>query len=171
MWVDTPRPVQLGILHSGGPFEDFDFDDNVAYCEHPVEQQPTCTMLYSPLQTINDHLGVELNYYGDPPPPPVFSVTIDGPGSGQPFDSVTVTAVVSNGAPPFNYEWTVNGSPACGNQSTCGARLGGEGTATSFSVTVTDAQSKTAFDDHVVNVPCQSEGCVERPVRFGATRP
>jgi hypothetical protein len=60
------------------------------------------------------------------------------------FSWVTATAVLQNGISPFAYSWKINGSPACGNQSTCQGQLGGAGTFKTFKVTVTDATSDQA---------------------------
>jgi hypothetical protein len=73
-----------------------------------------------------------------------FSVSVSVQDTGEPFSWVTATAVLQNGISPFAYSWKINGSPACGNQSTCQGQLGGAGTFKTFKVTVTDATSDQA---------------------------
>lgn len=90
-------------------------------------------------------------------PPPPMSVSLDGPGTGQAFESVTMTATASHYSGPLTYNWTTNGSPACGNQSTCTGQLGDEGSYTSFAVTVTDSIPQTAGNS--TNVFAEFSGC------------
>jgi len=71
-------------------------------------------------------------------------VSVSGPQTGVEYSYVTVTASVAEGAAPFSYSWTINGSPACSNQSTCNGQLGAAYTSTSFAVTVTDANRQQA---------------------------
>jgi hypothetical protein len=98
----------------------------------------------------------------DPIPP--LSVSMSGPTVGQPYEWVTVAAtVVSDYVAPLSYSWTVNGVPGCGNQSTCGASLGGEGTATQFDVTVTDAAQSVGYGHRSVYVECTAPPCAEAP--------
>lgn len=77
------------------------------------------------------------------------SVTIEGPSTAPQYSWVQVTANVSNAIGQVTYAWTVNGSSACGNSSTCSAQLGQSGSYTTFAVTVTDSEEE-AWDSHVV---------------------
>lgn len=84
------------------------------------------------------------------PAPPGLSVYIDGTNADTAFHTVTMTAVAANGAEPYSYSWTVNGVGACGNQVSCSAQLGDQGTYTDFAVTVTDAALAVASSTHSV---------------------
>jgi hypothetical protein len=77
-------------------------------------------------------------------PPPSFSIYLDGPTSGPAYSAVTVSAIASNYVNPIDYFWTVNGSPACSNTSTCTANLGSEGSYTTFAVEATDGAGSVA---------------------------
>ncbi len=73
------------------------------------------------------------------------SVTLSGPKSDTAYAYVTVTANASGGVTPYSYAWTVNGDAnVCGDESACEAQLGAAYTATTFDVTVTDANEVTA---------------------------
>jgi len=117
---------------------------------------------------VSDAVRQDLGIQDPPPPPPPLAVSMSGPGGGAPFEWVTVTATVSNYVAPVTYQWTVNGSPACGNESSCTAQLGGEGTYTDFAVTVTDARPATAYGYYTVFVYCVSPVCQESPRRPSA---
>ncbi len=92
-------------------------------------------------------------------PPPPCGVTTQGPGTASPYEWVTVSASTSYCTSPISYAWTVNGSPTCGNQSSCTAQVGDEGSYTYFGVTVTDGHEATASASHTVFVPWS--GCPE----------
>jgi len=93
---------------------------------------------------IRDVVSADFGIPSIPPPPPQLMVSISGPTTGSAYEWVTMTATVSNYLAPVTYSWEVNGYAACGNQSTCSTALGPEGSYTTFSVTVTDAQPATA---------------------------
>lgn len=84
-------------------------------------------------------------------PPPPMIVEIRGPTSAPEFSSVTVRADVSNATAPLSYAWKKNGSPTCGNSSSCSGQIGAAGTQTTFQVTVTDADQDTGSDSHTVS--------------------
>ncbi len=90
-------------------------------------------------------------------PPPPLTVSFSGPGTGQAFEWVTLTAQPQNFIGTVSYAWSVNGSPACGDQSTCTAQLGGEGSYTTFAVTITDGYPHTASNSS--NVFAEYAGC------------
>jgi hypothetical protein len=96
------------------------------------------------------------------------SVAMSGPTVGQPYEWVTVSATASNGDAPLTYEWTVNQSPACGNESNCSVYLGDQGTATDFEVLVTDADLDTGYGNWSVWAECVSPPCDNRPQRSAA---
>jgi len=103
------------------------------------------------------------------PNAPSPTVTMSGQGSGAPYAWVTVTAMASNYTPPVTYEWTVNGSPACGNESSCEMNLGPGGSYTTFEVTVTDVALLTASGSQTV-VACYGDPPCEQmaPRRAGS---
>lgn len=102
--------------------------------------------------------------------PPPFSVSISGVDADTAHKSVTMTANPSNGSSPYTYAWTINGSSACGNQSTCTGQLGDQGTYTSFAVTVIDATPDTASASK--NVYAQWSDCQNclRPAHGGSSQ-
>jgi hypothetical protein len=125
-----------------GPIPDPVFSGTVRVCDR---------YFASNLGGIKEDLDPE----GDQPlvfwnPTPPMSVQIRGPIGWPAYEEVEVLAVVSNGTPPFTYEWEVDGSPACGNQNTCSATMGGPGTSVSFWVKVTDGDHHEDTDTHVV---------------------
>ena len=111
-------------------------------------------VVFSPISGVEQDLGPLTTFPQQPPP---LTVTMSGPGAGMPYEWVIVTANVSNYVPPVTYEWTVNQSPACGNENTCGAYLGAAGTYTDFAVTVTDAAPATAYG--YLSVFACTDGC------------
>lgn len=79
------------------------------------------------------------------------TVSVSGPMEATEYTLVTVTAHPSGGDSPYSYSWTVNGSSACSNATTCSAYLGASGTFTTFDVTVTDAATVTGSGGKLVN--------------------
>jgi hypothetical protein len=77
------------------------------------------------------------------------SVAIQGPSTAPQYSWVQVSANVSHANGQVSYSWTVNGSSACSNNSTCSAQLGSSGSYTTFAVTVTDSEDD-AYDSHAV---------------------
>lgn len=78
-------------------------------------------------------------------------------GSAPAYSDVTAEASASNYLAPITYAWTINGSPACGNASSCTAQLGAEGSNTTFAVTVTDAEGQ--WSSSSANVMAQYSEC------------
>lgn len=92
-------------------------------------------------------------------PPPSCVVHASGPDTATPFAWVTVTATTSNCSDPVTYNWTINGSPACGDEASCTGQVGDEGSYTTFEVTVIDGRGATPSDALTIFVPFQ--GCPE----------
>jgi len=91
--------------------------------------------------------------------PPSFSVSVDGPSSGPAYASVTVTASPANYVSPVHYIWTVNGAPACGDETSCMGTLGAEGSYTLFAVTATDGAGSQATGSR--SIFAEYSGCPE----------
>lgn len=116
--------------------------------------------------TSSDTLDVTVNI------PPPLSVSISGPTVDTANTYVTMTATASYGTQPYSYAWTINGSPACGNQSTCTGQLGVQGSYTDFAVTVTDADQNTASASREVFAEwSQCSTCLGPSKSGGATIP
>lgn len=100
------------------------------------------------------------------------TVTVDAPALDTAYHSVAATAMVSHGVSPFTYAWTINGSPACGNQNTCTGQVGAQGTITTFAVTVTDSSSPPQQASGQAQVYAQWSDCLHclKPTVGGGPR-
>lgn len=90
-----------GVLAAGGPNEHTDGDGN-DYCEEPVSA-PTCRLVYSTIDGIEDHFGHAFDYSSGRP---IKSVQISGPFEVQPYAYCTWQAFVTGGTSPFSYSWS-----------------------------------------------------------------
>jgi hypothetical protein len=79
------------------------------------------------------------------------AVSVSGPRTDTAYAYVTATAHASGGVTPYSYAWTINGTTACGNSSTCSGYIGAAGSFTSFAVTVTDYYNFTASNSLLVS--------------------
>jgi hypothetical protein len=159
---DLGIPLALDVNWSGN------HDDPVGELQGPaIDCWPTTGStsftIYEPSSSHPQNGYAYLNFtFGQRDPtcaPPPFSVTISGPGSGAAYESVTMTASVSQAVGAVTYSWTINGSPACSTQNTCTGQLGGEGSYTTFAVTATDAAQQVASDSRTVFA--EYSGCPE----------
>lgn len=118
---------------------------------NPNSESPSCNFKVTSTATTVD-------LYHNPPPP---YASLTGPDYGNAYSYVTVDATVGGGTPPYTYSWTIDGSPACaGDTTSCTGELGAGGTTTTFTLTVTDANSKQGSGSWGVyacqgTAPCQ----------------
>lgn len=125
-----------GFFHRGLYFADLDGQVTPSWVDLPPSNpNPDCGFdVTSTSTTVSDIVN--------PPPPPHPSVSLTGPQYANAYSYVTVYATASGGTPPYTYSWTVDGSPYCGDATSCTAQLGAGGTTTWFTATVTDSLSR-----------------------------
>src|SRR5574341_296974 len=146
-------------------------DDDVGEARVPTcwpSSGPTYFALYlsDASHTWNGNARLDFRFGQRDPicPPPSFSVSVDGPSSAPAYSSVTATAIPANYVSPVHYVWTINGTSACGDATTCTGNLGAEGTYTEFAVTATDGTgsqatgSRSIFAEYSGCPDCMSPG-------------
>jgi hypothetical protein len=96
------------------------------------------------------------------------AASVSAVSPAPPYSDVTAYATATGGLPPYTYAWSVNGVDACGNQSSCTAEIGADGTTTTFTVDVTDAQPESAGASVSVLAGCTPGPCQNRPAKTGS---
>lgn len=92
------------------------------------------------------------------------------PSPAPPYSDVTAYANATGGLPPFAVSWFVNGVQACGHAWSCTAQIGAQGTTTTFTADVTDAQPESADDSVSVYAGCTPPPCHYKPVGTASVR-